>query len=256
MVVAEDLAGVVLAAGRGSRLRPLTLERPKALCPVGPDLLVDWALDRLERSGTVAVAVNAHHGADALVAHVGGSARWSGRVHLSVEAPVALGTAGALHHLSDWLDGRPALVVNADAWTTADPAVLVAAWNGHSPAVLVAGDEFGPSAAVAAAVVPADLIAQLPEGPSGLWQQVWERQHAEGNLQVVSTDATFIDCGTPARYLYANMVASGGSTVIGDGARMDGVAHRSVIWPGAVVSTGEVLVDAIRTGGGRTVLVR
>ncbi|MGN6693052.1 MAG: sugar phosphate nucleotidyltransferase, partial [Aquihabitans sp.] len=44
---AGDLAGVVLAAGAGTRLRPLTIERPKALCPVADVPLVDLALDRL-----------------------------------------------------------------------------------------------------------------------------------------------------------------------------------------------------------------
>ena len=46
-VTREEIAGVVLAAGEGTRLRPLTFERPKAMCPVGTVPLVDWAIDRV-----------------------------------------------------------------------------------------------------------------------------------------------------------------------------------------------------------------
>ena len=55
-----DLCGVVLAAGAGTRLRPLTDELPKALCPVGGVPLVDLALDRLASLGIRACAVNVH----------------------------------------------------------------------------------------------------------------------------------------------------------------------------------------------------
>ena len=55
-----DLVGVCLAAGAGSRLMPLTLERPKVLCPVGGRPLLSWALDALV--GVVEeVVVNVHH---------------------------------------------------------------------------------------------------------------------------------------------------------------------------------------------------
>ena len=73
------IAGVVLAAGAGTRLRPLTLLVPKALCPVAGVPLVDHALARLE--GRVAdAAVNVHHGRALMEEHL------HGRVHLSIEA--------------------------------------------------------------------------------------------------------------------------------------------------------------------------
>src|SRR3954469_6391145 len=95
--VTGAMAGVVLAAGAGSRLRPLTLVRPKPLCPVGGVPLVDLALARLAPVGGER-AVNVHHGREAMEAHL------RGRVHLSVERERALGTAGALGALRDWLD--------------------------------------------------------------------------------------------------------------------------------------------------------
>ena len=86
------LAGVVLAAGAGTRLRPLTRLRPKALCPVANVPLVDLALERV-RPAVEAVAVNVHHGRAALEAHLADAA-----VHVSVEEGEALGTGGALGH--------------------------------------------------------------------------------------------------------------------------------------------------------------
>ena len=96
----ESLAGVVLAAGAGSRLRPLTRLRPKALCPVGDRPLVDHACDRAA-SVTSDVAVNVHHGRALVEAHLADRP-----LHLSVEADEARGTAGALGLLRPWIDGR------------------------------------------------------------------------------------------------------------------------------------------------------
>src|SRR3954471_155012 len=107
--MADSLAGIVLAAGAGTRLRPLTELRPKALCPVNNVPLVDLALARVA-AATADMAVNAHHGRATLQTHIGD------RAHLSIEEPEALGTAGALGQLRDWIDRRPVLVTNADAW--------------------------------------------------------------------------------------------------------------------------------------------
>ena len=115
--MADSVAGVVLAAGAGTRLHPLTLERPKPLCPFGTATLVDRAISQLN-AVTAAVAVNAHHGADALVAHLGG------RIHVSVESEL-LGTGGALGRLRSWIDGRDVVVANADTVHDVDLSVAV-----------------------------------------------------------------------------------------------------------------------------------
>src|SRR2546430_15456619 len=118
-----ELAGVVLAAGAGTRLRPLTDLVPKALCPVNNVPLIDLAL---ERAWSLAeeVAVNVHHFREQLEWHLAGQ-----DVHLSVEEPEALGTAGALGKLRDWIDGRSVVVTNVDAWTTADVAAWAEGWD-------------------------------------------------------------------------------------------------------------------------------
>lgn len=275
----SPVAGLVLAAGAGSRLAPLTRERPKPLCPVAGTALVDGAIERV-RAGVgpdADVVVNAHHGADLVIDHLrrraraaggvvavigdpgvdrAGAVRGAQRVWVSHERRRALGTAGAVGHLADWLDGRGVVVVNADAWTTAAVSGLLDRFDGTTASVLVVGDGFGPRAKVAAAVVPWADVVRLPDTPAGLYEHLWSPRHAAGALDVVTCGDVFIDCGTPADYLAANMAATGGVSWIGDGARVDGTVHRSVVWPGATVAAGEHLVDAVRTTAGRTVLVR
>lgn len=248
--MADGVAGVVLAAGAGLRLRPLTLLRPKALCPVDSVALVDLALDRLEAAASE-VAVNVHHGREALEAHL------AGRVHLSVEADRALGTAGALAHLRDWLDGRSALVVNADTWCPGSLAAFAADWDGTRHRLLVAGaDELTPTSRIAGALVPWECIRTWAAEPAGLYEAAWAAAQAEGKLDVVRHDGPFVDCGTPAQYLLANLTASGGASVIGDGAVVEGELDRCVVWSGAVVRAEESLTCAIRATESLTVLVR
>jgi NDP-sugar pyrophosphorylase family protein len=252
--LAAPLAGVALAAGAGSRLRPLTLLRPKPLCPVGDRTLLDWALDALGPA-VGAVAVNVHHRADQIVGHLGASAAGSG-VHVSHEEDRALGTAGAIGHLRTWLDGRGALVVNADTWQRADLAAFVAEWDGERVRLLTDSPlPFGPRSGVVASILPWSIAQRLTATPGGLWELVWHGELELGRLDAVHHRGPVIDCATPADYLRANLTWSGGSPVIGDGAVIEGSVVRSVVWPGATVAPGEVLVDAIRADG-RTVLVR
>lgn len=248
--MSDGVAGVVLAAGAGVRLRPLTLVRPKALCPVNNVALVDLALERV-RSAVDAVAVNLHHGRAALDAHLDAT------VHRSVEHERALGTAGALGHLRGWLAGRAALVVNADAWCPGSLATFVSTWDGERVRLLVAGgDTLEPTSRIAGALMPWSTIQPLAAEPSGLYETVWARAHADGRLEVVRHDGAFIDCGTARNYLDANLAANGGKCVIAEGAVVRGEVDRSVVWPGAVVWPGERLTCAVRFTELATVLVR
>jgi hypothetical protein len=109
---------------------------------------------------------------------------------------------------------------------------------------------------MAGSFMPWSEVARLEPVPSGLWEVSWRARHAEGRVEVVRWDGPSIDCGTPARYLAANLAASGGAPVVGEGARVDGTLVRSVVWPGATVRRGETLIDAVRAGDSVTVLVR
>ena len=248
--MSDGIAGVVLAAGAGMRLRPLTLLRPKALCPVANVPLVDLAIERAHTAVTE-VAVNVHHGRAAMEAHL------AGRVHLSIEIDQALGTAGALGHLRGWLDGRAALVVNADAWCPGSLASFAQGWDGSCVRLLVSGaDVLTPTSRIAAALMPAWSIEPLPVAPAGLYESVWVHALDAGRLEAVRHDGPFIDCGTPREYLEANLAASGGRNVVGEGAVVDGEIDECVVWPEAVVWPGERLRRAIRPDAVTSVLVR
>jgi NDP-sugar pyrophosphorylase family protein len=245
MRMADSVAALVLAAGAGTRLRPLTLLRPKALCPVGDRPLVDHALARVGPV-TTDVTVNVHHGLDRMRAHL------EGRVRLSVEQPEALGTAGALGLLRPWIDGRPVLVTNADAWLPADLRPFVDRWDGERVRLLCVEEpdrgDFGPLRYCGAALMPWSTVARLRAEPSGLYEVSWADAWHAGRLDLVVHDGPFVDCGTPADYLAANLAWSGGKPVVGEGAVIGAgaVLERSVVWPGSVVAPGEHLVDAIR----------
>jgi MurNAc alpha-1-phosphate uridylyltransferase len=246
----EAPAAVVLAAGAGTRLRPLTELRPKALCPVDNRPLVDWALDRVSpHAGRV--AVNVHHHREQLLAHLSGR-----EVHVSVEEPVALGTAGALGRLRDWVAGGAVLLTNADSWSPAEPdplARLLDGWDGERPRLLCRRDparaDFGDLRYVGSALLPWWSIRDLPSTPAGLYEVSWRALHEHGKVDLVVDDLLHIDCGTPADYLAANLSASGGESVIGAGAVVEGTVIRSVVWPGARVLADERLVDSIRADG-------
>jgi MurNAc alpha-1-phosphate uridylyltransferase len=243
------LAGVVLAAGRGNRLRPLTDLRPKALCPVANRALLDLALDRVTAhtgTGPEHVAVNAHYRAADVRAHLGAT------VTVSEEQPEALGTAGALGALRPWLDGRPALVTNADAYLPHGLSELVDGWDGRRIRLLCRDlgrpADFGRLRYVGACLMPWSFLAPLAAVPSGLYEAVWRQELDQGTLELVPTTGLAIDCGTPGDYLAANLDASGGASVVGAGAVVEGTLDRCVVWPGAYVAAGEHLSEVVRAG--------
>lgn len=254
-----DVAGVVLAAGRGERLRPLTDLVPKVLVPVGGTPLLDLALARLAArvgSGRECVAVNAHYLADQVARHVGA------RAHLSLEQPEALGTAGALGRLRDWLAGRAALVTNADVFAPAGlPPDFVTGWDGERCRLLVTpagpgrrSDFTTPDGLgvryVGACLLPWSAIGALQPVPSGLYELLWRDLAGAGalDLVLVAADEPWVDCGTPPDYLAANLLASGGRSVVGAGAVVEGTIEECVVWPQAHVGPDERLFRVVRAG--------
>ncbi|HYA03445.1 MAG TPA: sugar phosphate nucleotidyltransferase, partial [Syntrophobacteria bacterium] len=103
---------MILAAGLGTRLRPLTLSRPKVLMPVQNRPLLHWVLNYLKREGAEAVVLNAHHLSHILIAHV--SAQDFGiPVQVRAEGKL-LGTGGGIRNVADFWDHRPFVVMNGD----------------------------------------------------------------------------------------------------------------------------------------------
>ncbi|MPZ28033.1 MAG: NTP transferase domain-containing protein [Micromonosporaceae bacterium] len=271
-----ELAAVLLAAGRGTRLHPLTRLRPKALCPVGNVPLVDRALALVAGqgpAGPASVAVNASWLAEQLAEHL------AGRAHVSIERPDPLGTAGGLARLREWIGGRAVLVGNADAYLSGgDLARLLAGWDGQAVRLLgVPGapgevGTFDGYRFAGFSLLPWRWVTDLPTGPGELVHAVWRPAEAAGGLQVVGFGGFFQDTGTPAGYLAANRhaaVAAGGrivapdarvdgwceESVVGAGAVVQGRLTRSVVWPDGRVGPDEHLVDAVRAGPDVTVSV-
>ncbi|KUL25073.1 NTP transferase domain-containing protein [Actinoplanes awajinensis] len=273
-----EICGIVLAAGEGQRLRPLTGAVPKALCPVGNLPLLDHALRRLAGLGLTGpdrVAVNAAYLADQVITHA------TGRAHLSPEPDGPLGTSGGVARLRSWIDGRGVLVGNADAYL-ADPfrdpgkdiAALLSGWSGDTVRMLTKpcfpGDTGGFSGNRFAgfSLLPWRYVTDLPDQSDNLVRTAWRPAESEGALELIAYEGYYLDTGTPADYLTANLHAAGGSTlldptatltgtatesVIGAGAQVAGTITRSVIWPGATVAPGESLTDAIRATNGLTI---
>lgn len=264
-----ELCAVVLAAGKGTRLRPLTWLRPKALCPVGNVPLLDRALDRvagLGLTGPDAVAVNASWLSEQVVAHV------AGRAYVSVEPDGPLGTAGGVARLRKWVDGRAVLVGNADAYLAGgwlDP--LLAGWDGETVRLLGVPDrpgEFSGHRFAGFSLLPWRWVRDLPTEPGELVRAAWRPAEAAGSLEVVGFDGFFLDTGTPGDYLAANRHAAGGGnliapdatvtgacreSVVGAGAVVHGSLTRSVVWPGAQVAPDQHLTDAVQAATGLTV---
>jgi NDP-sugar pyrophosphorylase family protein len=275
MTAPDDVCAVVLAAGLGTRLRPLTTILPKALVPVGNVALLDRTLNRLAAAGITGprrVAVNAHHFADMVAAHVGD------RAQLSLELDAPLGSAGAIGKLRQWIDGRGVLVVNADAYVAApegDLNTLLDDWDGRTVRMFgrKADDghpPFGGLSFAGASLLPHAEAAALKPEYSHLVLTTWRPAERAGRLEAIALEGTYFDCGSPADYLAANLHAAGGgnliapdavvtgqvrSSVIGTAATVRGTVSRSVVWPDSQVSADESIADAIRVGSEMTVEV-
>lgn len=114
---------MILAAGRGERMRPLTDVTPKPLLPVGGHPLIVWLLRALAAAGFERVVINVAHLGEQIEAELGSGAAYGVEICWSRELP-ALETAGGIARALPWFDGSPFVVVNGDLWTDYDFAAL------------------------------------------------------------------------------------------------------------------------------------
>jgi mannose-1-phosphate guanylyltransferase len=121
------MKAMILAAGLGTRMRPLTEHCPKPLLPLLLQPMLDHILAQLRRYGVRDVIINLHHQAEQLAQWLGDGNRWDVRLVLSFE-PEILGTAGALKRVEPLLRDAPFLVLNADVLMDVD---LHALWDWH-----------------------------------------------------------------------------------------------------------------------------
>jgi N-acetyl-alpha-D-muramate 1-phosphate uridylyltransferase len=111
-------AAIVLSAGLGTRMRPLTLTTPKPLVQVCGKTLIDYALDALAAAGIGRIVVNVHYLADQIVAHVG--ARPDTDIMISDERAALLDSGGGIVHALPLLGADPFVVLNADTFWLED----------------------------------------------------------------------------------------------------------------------------------------
>jgi MurNAc alpha-1-phosphate uridylyltransferase len=221
---------MVLAAGLGTRMRPLTDDRPKALVEVGGKALIDHMLDRLAATGVETAVVNAHYFGDRLEAHLAArQARGLGpRIVISDERAELLETGGGMKKALPLLGDTPIWVANIDSvWLehglgAAD--ALAAAWDPermdvclmlaptqgsigfhHSGDVFLQPDgrlrfkvagETAPLVYIGLHICRPQIVAGGPEGPFSL-TPIWRRLAEKGRVWGVSPPGLWMHVGDP-----------------------------------------------------------
>jgi len=119
------MKAMILAAGLGTRLRPLTNTIPKALLPVGGTPLIFWNLLLLKRHGFQDVIINLHHLGPLIEQALGSGSKFGLRITYSKE-PMILGTGGGIKQAEPHFSGEPVLVLNGDTLFELDLSALCA----------------------------------------------------------------------------------------------------------------------------------
>lgn len=224
---------MILAAGRGERMRPLTDTTPKPLIPVAGRSILDRAMDRLQDHGTRNLVINVHHLGGQIAAHVG-----AGRAHI-VREDSLLETGGSVKNALPLLGQEPFYVLNGDGlWTDgATPMLkrLEAAWDpARMDALLLLhpldkaigrevsdkGDYFledngkarhrgaepsAPYLFASVSICDSRLFRNAPEGPFSL-VKLWHRAQAAGHLYGLVHDGQWFHVGSPQALAQAEQV--------------------------------------------------
>lgn len=114
------MKAMILAAGRGERMRPLTNHTPKPLLQAGGKSLIVWHIERLARAGITELVINHAHLGEQVEKALGDGSRFGARIHYSPEHPAALETAGGIAHALYLLGDQPFAVINSDIWCDYD----------------------------------------------------------------------------------------------------------------------------------------
>ncbi len=284
---------MVLCAGFGTRLRPLTDELPKPLVPVGDRPLLAHILIRLARTGVQHAVVNVYHKDEAFLGTFNGLPLVPQVIHESE----LLGTAGGIAGARGLLGDGPCVLHNGDIWI--DPPVrslLAAVEDGMCLAVRerpvgtgsvglgeggrvvrLRGSAFGVELAgadyVGVSALGQRCLGTLPERGCLIRDWAIPELSRGGEIRTVRTQASWVDVGGLAGYLASNLAWLGDRpdyvgpeatlsagvelrrSVVGAGAEIvgEGLVEDCVIWPGARAVA--PLRRAVVTGLGRVVLM-
>lgn len=304
------MKAVVLAGGEGTRLRPLTLTTPKPLLPIANRPFLEHQLAWLAGHGVDEVVLSIGYRPDAFIEHFGDPGRFGGLTLRYATEPEPLGTAGAIRFAAGpaggWADGRLSerfLVCNGDVLTDLDVTSLVAFHHERGAEATISLTRVDDPSAFG--VVPTDksgrVLGFVEKPAPGTAPTDWvnagtyvlepsvldlipdgrsvsiERETfpaivgGSGRMYAQPSPASWLDIGTPAKYLQANLDALGAQTVLaagdaeiaptakidravlGAGARIgDGVSVTcSVVMAGAVVEAGACVADSVVGFGAR-----
>jgi len=221
-------SAMVLAAGLGTRMRPLTETRPKALVEVAGRTLIDRVLDRLVEAGVRKAVVNVHHFADQMEAHLAG--RTDLEIVIANERAALLDSGGGIRNALSLLGREPIFVANIDSlWTggTTPPLErMKAAWDPERMDLLLlltprgqgigfegprgffmdaegrlthSADDANPAplANIGFQILKPEVLDDEPEGAFSILP-VWWRLQAQGRLTGVVMDAFWLHVGDPA----------------------------------------------------------
>jgi len=131
------MKALILAAGRGERMRPLTETTPKPLLRVGGQCLIEYHLQALARAGVQEIVINHSWLGQQIVDHLGDGRRYGVRIAYSAEGDPPLETAGGIIQALPLLDDAPFILVNGDIWTEYDFSSLPQTLTGKAHLVLV-----------------------------------------------------------------------------------------------------------------------
>ncbi|NLD00357.1 MAG: nucleotidyltransferase family protein [Gammaproteobacteria bacterium] len=137
------MRAMILAAGKGERMRPLTLNTPKPLIPVAGVPLIEYHLGALARAGFTEVVINHAWLGEKIEAHAGNGERFGLQITYSRETQ-PLETGGGIFQALKYLGDEPFVVVNGDIWTDYNFAALRRPLAGLAHLVLVPNPEHHP----------------------------------------------------------------------------------------------------------------
>lgn len=202
------MKAMLLAAGRGERLRPHTDHTPKPLLQAGGQSLAHWQLQRLAQAGVREVVINTSWLGEQLPAALGDGSRWGLHIDYSPEPWPALETGGGIFNALPLLGDAPFLLVNGDVYTDIDYAALALQPGELARLVLVPNPPHHPQGDFelqgarltysGVAVIDPQLFAGCTAGRFALAPLLFAARDA-GRLGLQRHEGYWLDVGTPER---------------------------------------------------------
>ncbi|HXI99700.1 MAG TPA: nucleotidyltransferase family protein [Micropepsaceae bacterium] len=221
---------MILAAGLGTRMAPLTLEKPKPLIALHGKPLIDYAIDRLAQAGVNLIVVNVHYMADQLIAHLEKRKARETKLEIRIcdETAMILDTGGAIAKALPYFEGEPFFVHNSDSlWVEGMGSAMArmkARWNSETmdalmllaPCATAIGYEgrgdfemdawgmlkrrtemhLAPFVWTGLQIVHPRLFDDAPTGRFSI-NPLWDKAIEKGRLWGVRLDGVWIHVGTP-----------------------------------------------------------